>query len=137
MCYTLSYSNMTLRRKRIVNCTCSLIWAKYHPSESQIMTLSVDATLSYWEVLDGEEIRALTVGKHSGVSAMDVDRQGESLVIGDINSEAAVWRYRQGSMEKIARAECGRINRILFSSGGTRQIVAASDNGAIIVWINN
>ena len=50
-----------LRRQRIVVATSAVVHASYHPSESQIITLSVDGTLAYWEVVDGAEIRAATV----------------------------------------------------------------------------
>ena len=41
--------------------TSAVVHASYHPSESQIITLSVDGTIAYWEVVDGAEIRAATV----------------------------------------------------------------------------
>ena len=51
----------TLRRQRIIVATSSIVHASYHPSESQIITLSIDGSLAYWEVVDGEEIRGVTV----------------------------------------------------------------------------
>lgn len=50
-----------LRRQRIIVATSSLVHASYHPSESQVITLSIDGSLAYWEVVDGEEIRGVTV----------------------------------------------------------------------------
>ena len=50
----------TLRRQRIIVATSSIVHASYHPSESQIITLSIDGSLAYWEVVDGEEIRCVT-----------------------------------------------------------------------------
>ena len=66
------------------------MWAKYHPSECQIVTLCSDGQISYWEVLDGDEIRAFGVGDHSGVTALDVDVSGDEFVVGDVASEARV-----------------------------------------------
>ena len=41
--------------------------ASYHPSESQIITLSIDGSLAYWEVVDGEEIRGVAVSQIIGL----------------------------------------------------------------------
>ena len=56
----------TLRRQRIIVATSSIVHASYHPSESQIITLSIDGSLAYWEVVDGEEIRGVTVRRICG-----------------------------------------------------------------------
>ena len=50
-----------LRRQRIVVATSAVVHASYHPSESQIITLSIDGSLAYWEVVDGEEIRGVKI----------------------------------------------------------------------------
>ena len=52
--------------------------------------MAFDGQLSYWEVIDGKEIRALTVGKHSSVLALDVASDGESFVTGGADSIAKV-----------------------------------------------
>lgn len=71
--------------------TWSLVAAKYHPSESQIITLAVDGHLAYWEALDGTEIRSLVLGKHSTLTAMDISTDGETFVTGTNSSLVKVY----------------------------------------------
>jgi WD40 repeat protein len=79
-----------LRRQRILLATTSLVSASYHPSEAQILTLSVDGQLAYWEVIDGAEIRTATVGKHGNMTAMDISNDGESVAIAGADSVVKV-----------------------------------------------
>ena len=79
-----------LRRKRILCCSASLISARYHPSDCQVITLSADGRLSYWELSSGQEVRALSVDKHREVTAMDVDGAGERIAVGSEDSSIKV-----------------------------------------------
>ena len=84
------FSLNALQRKRILRGTSGLLKAQYHPSEAQILTLAVDGQLSYWEVVDGKEIRAIPVGKHSTVLGLDVAADGEMFATGGVDSVAKV-----------------------------------------------
>ena len=80
--HTRNLSSLESLKKRItLSCTSSLVWAKLHPSECQILTLATDGQLSYWEVIDGTEIRNIVLGKHSTVTSLDVaPGQGEYFI---------------------------------------------------------
>ncbi len=80
----------SVKRKRVLNCTCSVLSARFHSSGSQVVTLSQDGQLTYWEVLDGEELRALQVEKHGAAAAMDIDPRGENITVGTTDSKAKV-----------------------------------------------
>ncbi len=73
-----------------MHATTSLITARFHPSESQILILSVDGFLSYWETVDGSEIRSTSVGKHGIATAMDISSDGESVAVGTADSTVKV-----------------------------------------------
>ena len=47
----LFFSLSKLCRKQILNCTASLVWSLYHPSESQILTLATDSQVSHLTLL--------------------------------------------------------------------------------------
>ena len=67
-------------RKQILHATWSLVSALYHPTtECQILTLAQDGQLAYWEVIDGKEIRHLTLGKHSTVTSLDLSPDGDTF----------------------------------------------------------
>ena len=80
--HTRNLSSLESLKKRItLSCTSSLVLAKLHPSECQILTLATDGQLSYWEVIDGTEIRNIVLGKHSTVTSLDVaPGQGEYFI---------------------------------------------------------
>lgn len=77
-----SSSPDSISRKRILNGTAALVGVRYHSSECQIITLAADAQVSYWEVLDGAEVRHLILGQHSSVTALDMAPDGEKFVTG-------------------------------------------------------
>ena len=61
--------------------TSALVRARYHPSQCQILTLATDGQVSYFEVIDGTEIRNIVLGKHSTVTSLDVSPgQGENFI---------------------------------------------------------
>ena len=47
----LFFSLSKLCRKQILNCTASLVWSLYHPSESQILTLATDSQVNHLTLL--------------------------------------------------------------------------------------
>ncbi len=59
--------------------------AKYHPSQCQILTLATDGQVCYWEVVDGSEIRHISLGKHSTVTSLDVSPEGGKNFITSTN----------------------------------------------------
>ena len=46
-------------RRQILTATSALLWARIHPSQCQLLTLATDGQVSYWEAVDGTEIRAI------------------------------------------------------------------------------
>ena len=70
-----------LQRRLILTATSALVRARYHPSQCQILTLATDGQVSYFEVIDGTEIRNIVLGKHSTVTSLDVSPgQGENFI---------------------------------------------------------
>ncbi len=55
-----------------------------------MLTLSSDGQLSYWETITGEEIRTVNVDRHRACKAMDIDKDGERIVVGAEDSTAKV-----------------------------------------------
>ena len=151
-------SPRVLQRKRILRGSSALLKALYHtPSESQILTLALDGQVSYWEVIDGKEVRAISVGKHSKVASLDVSNDGESFATGGEDSVARVrscerlkiwydlirflnqfqiWRYCKGDLAYMGMAECGNITKVKISPR-SNYVLAATTNGGIIAWTLN
>lgn len=86
-----------------MSCSSSLLAARYHPSGCQVLTLSADGLLSYWEVGTGEEVRSLSVDRHREVTAMDLDAAGERVAVGALDSTAKVG---MASMSYYCRSPC-------------------------------
>ena len=96
-----------LCRKQILNCTASLVWSLYHPSESQILTLATDSQLSYWEVFNAEEIRQLVLGRHSSLTALNISRDGEHFITATQDSLVKVNLLKNSDSNKIMVLRCG------------------------------
>ena len=80
-CLLFLFSFEKLQRRLILTATSALVRARYHPSQCQILTLATDGQVSYFEVIDGTEIRNIVLGKHSTVTSLDVSPgQGENFI---------------------------------------------------------
>jgi hypothetical protein len=44
-----------------------------------------------------------------------------------------MWRYRQGDLSHVGRANCGEITRVKISPS-VRMVAAATKHGAIVTW---
>ena len=79
--------------------------------------------------------RSTSVGRHASVTAMDVSGDGETVAVGGAGADSAVklWRYRQGDVFKIGRADCGEISKVRISPSGG-MVAAATRHGAIVTW---
>ena len=75
------FSFESLHRRLNLTANSALVWARYHPSQCQILTLATDGQVSYYEVIDGTEIRNIVLGKHGTVTSLDVSPgQGEHFI---------------------------------------------------------
>ena len=122
-------------RRQILTATSALLWARIHPSQCQILTLATDGQVSYWEAVDGTEIRAIVLGKHSTVTSLDVDPKGEFFITSTHDSMVKVWKYKQGSLIAHGKARSGPITKTMYSPTG-RYVVAITQHGAILIWHN-
>ena len=72
-----------------------MVWARYHPSQCQILTLATDGQVSYYEVIDGTEIRNIVLGKHGTITSLDVSPgQGEHFITSTNDSMVKVWNMQ-------------------------------------------
>ena len=122
--HTRNLSSLESLKKRItLSCTSSLVWAKLHPSECQILTLATDGQLSYWEVIDGTEIRNIVLGKHSTVTSLDVaPGQGEYFITSTNDSVVKVIFVKKKKKKSktnfgiiFMQAAAFEISHLLFS----------------------
>lgn len=89
-CKKLFYSLEDPVRRQILNATAPIAWARIHPSQCQILTLATDGQVSYWEAVDGTEIRSIVLGKHSTVTSLDVSPKGDFFLTSTIDSYVKV-----------------------------------------------
>ena len=85
----------------------------------------MDGQLSYWEALDGREIRAVSVGRHGAVTALDVGADGEAVATGGQDSAAKVRARHNLKVDKhnIAFSRYGAIDRATCQSSVARTAV--------------
>ena len=61
------------------------------------LSLGVDNSLSFWSLVDGEEIRSLLLTKKpTSVTAMDLSPDGRFIAIGNTESVVRVLHYSEG-----------------------------------------
>ena len=120
--FTLNFRLEAITRRQILHSTSALVMARYHPSQCQILTLSTDGQVSYWEVVDGAEIRHITLGKHSTVTSLDVSPgDGENFITSTNDSlikvilKGMLFRALQEVFDFLSFFSFGSTNRAAWS----------------------
>ncbi|XP_040577005.1 uncharacterized protein [Lepeophtheirus salmonis] len=121
----------SIQRKRILVGSCSLVGASYHSSESQIITLSIDGRLSYWDTCKGIEIRSFIISHYGVTRALDVFK--DFILTGTELSTLKIRRYKAGDIIGVGRGHVGSISSLKMSPSGA-WVVIGTEDGALIVF---
>ncbi len=105
----------------------------YHPDESQLVTTGTDRKITYWDAFDGQAIRIIDGSDVDEVSALAVDRDGESIISGGGDKLVKLWGYDEGHCYFVGIAHSGGITQVGVTPD-KRKIVTVGSEGGIFIW---
>lgn len=104
----------------------------YHPDESQMLTCGSNHKITYWDAVDGEQIRVIEGGEDN-MTALDILPSGEYFVSGSRDKLLKIWHYDDGLPVCIGKGHSGAIKAVKVSPD-LRSVVSVGTNGEIIFW---
>ena len=96
------------------------------------MCTGSDRQVTWWDAHDGTQIRAMEHGHHP-LTALTMDTQGTSLIVGGADATVHVWKYEEGCMHAVSAGHSGGVTAVALSPDG-RTIVAGDAHGGLFVW---
>lgn len=88
--------------------------------------------MTWWDALDGTQIRAVEHGRHP-LTALTMDSHGTSLVVGSADGTVHVWGYEQGAVQAVSKGHSGGVTAVALSPD-RHTIVAGDAHGGLFVW---
>lgn len=104
----------------------------YHPDESQILTAGTDRKVTYWDPMDGSQIRVLDASEDE-LHDVAITSEGDFFVSGGMDKLVKVWHYDEGMCHFIGVGHSGAINRLAISPD-QGICVSVGAEGAICIW---
>jgi WD40 repeat protein len=101
------------------------------PDGARLATLSLEATVTVWEVTSGRRI--VTVNSRKGILTADLSLDGRRLATGSRAGLVEIWDATSGEMQLAFQAHPSGVFYVNFSPDGSR-LVSTGFNGQAIAW---
>lgn len=124
---------VTFKRKQMVLCQTMFRCVCYHPQLPQIVTAGTDRKVSYWETIDGAQIRELEASKSGSINGVDLTGSGKVMVTGGDDRLVKVWNYADGNVTHVGIGHSGNILAVRICPN-LQYIVTVSQDGAVLIW---
>ncbi|XP_063681556.1 cilia- and flagella-associated protein 52-like [Bolinopsis microptera] len=105
----------------------------YQPEETQLLTGGSDRKISYWETLDGSQIREMEGSADGSINGLDISDDGNYFVSGGNSRKVKVWKYNEGEVTHVGLGHSGDITRVRVCPN-SKHIISVSADGAILRW---
>ncbi|MEC7583660.1 MAG: WD40 repeat domain-containing protein, partial [Planctomycetota bacterium] len=106
--------------------------ARFNKTGEFALTACDDETVRIWSSRDGRQIGTIS-GIGDPISAMDVDPQGERVLVATISGAVTLYSRESGEKLHDLHKHQGRVNTAAFSGDGKRIVTCAKD-GQVLVW---
>ena len=105
----------------------------YHPDESQILTTGTDKKITYWDVIDSNEIRSIDGSYDGEINSIAICKSGEYFVTAGEDKQITIWDYDLASPMWKGIGHSNGINRIAISPN-QEFIVSVGQDGSIFIF---
>lgn len=92
-----------------------------------------DHHVTWWEAFDGAQIRAIEAVSTHPLTALTIDRTGDTLVLGSADKTVQMWGYDAGAVWATERRHCAPVTAVARSPDGAT-VVSGDERGALLVW---
>ena len=104
---------------------------RFTPSDSLIVTSSVDSTIKVWRKETGEIVKQI---KHPcAIAYMDLSADGNCAVTGGYDSNVRVWNIHEGTLLKEFKGHNGTVWHVAISADN-KKIASGGNDGVINIW---
>jgi WD40 repeat protein len=105
----------------------------YHPDESQILTTGTNKKITYWDVIDGVDIRSIDGSYEGEVNSLSMCKSGEFFVSAGEDKEVKIWEYDTAIPRWKGLGHSNNINRVAISPN-QEFICSVSEDGSIFIF---
>lgn len=105
----------------------------YHPDESQILTTGTDRKVTYWDAVDGVEIRMIDGSLEGEVNTLSMTKSGEFFISAGEDKEVKVWEYDTAIERWKGLGHSTTINKVQISPN-QEFIVSVGSDGSIFMF---
>lgn len=105
--------------------------AVYSPDQCQLLTAGTDRKITYWDVVDANEIRIIEGSKSFEINSLDVTPDGDWVVSG--GGIVKVWNYDDGECYYTGKGHSGRVASVRVSPNQT-MAVSVGTEGGVFMW---
>ena len=105
----------------------------FHPDESQILTTGTDRKITYWDAIEGSEIRMMDGSLDGEINSLAMCKSGEFFASAGEDREIKIWEYDTGIPKWRGLGNSGVINRIAIAPN-QEFMVSVSVDGSIFIY---
>jgi WD40 repeat protein len=105
----------------------------YHPDESQILTTGTNKKITYWDVIDGVDIRSIDGSYEGEVNSLSMCKSGEFFVSAGEDKEVKIWEYDTAIPRWKGLGHSNNINRVAVAPN-QEFICSVSEDGSIFIF---
>ena len=103
----------------------------FSPDGQILATSSVDSTVKFWRVADGQLLR--TLQHPEGVTSIAFSPDGRQLVSGSYDGKVRVWEVSNGALTRTLAGHTGTVWSVAFSPDGTR-VASSGEDKTVKLW---
>ena len=105
----------------------------YHPDESQILTTGTNKKITYWDVIDGVDIRSIDGSYEGEINSLSMCKSGEFFVSAGEDKEVKIWEYDTAIPRWKGLGHSNSINRVAVAPN-QEFICSVSEDGSIFIF---
>jgi WD40 repeat protein len=105
----------------------------YHPDESQILTTGNNKKITYWDAVDGVEIRMIDGSLEGEVNTLAMAKSGEYFISAGEDKEINIWEYDTAIPKWKGLGHSTTINRVALAPN-QEFVVSVGNDGSIFMF---
>ena len=105
----------------------------FHPDESQILTTGNNRKITYWDAVDGVEIRMIDGSLEGEINTLAMAKSGEYFVSSGEDKEVKIWEYDTAIPKWRGLGHSTTINRVALAPN-QEFIISVGADGSIFMF---
>lgn len=103
------------------------------PDNSQILTTGSNKKITYWDLIDEQDLRSVDGALDGGLTTLDIFESGEHFVSAGEDKEVKIWTYDECDVVYSGVGHSKTINKVRIAPN-QQFIVSVAEDGSIYFW---